>query len=143
MISIKTPRWLKQKRLSFKIGLISGLLHFVISLLIICNIIVWSQNAQWQFLWSLPFSIDFPFSVIYILIFYLPFPNFSFPFLPYPISELRDFILPCFLHCMLGTLWYFYLPLLVVKFFKKFSPIKLVNKALKILGIGDSRRGSQ
>lgn len=116
---MKQYHWFRQKRLSFKIGLILCLLHFVFSIFIACNIIIWSQNAQWQFLWFLPFVIDLPFSLVYKLVFYLPLPKYSFSFLPYPMSEFRDFILPFFLHSIFGTLWYFYLPLLIAKIIAK------------------------
>lgn len=51
-------QWIEQKRLSFKIGLSLGLLHFVFSLFVAHHVIVWSQNAQWQFFWALPFAIE-------------------------------------------------------------------------------------
>lgn len=123
-------QWLKQKHLSFKIGLISGLLHFIVSFFIAYNIIIWSQNAQWQFLWSLPFTIDLPISFLYNLVFCLPFQNFSLPFLPYPISEIRGFILPFFLHSVFGTIWYFYLPQLLIKIIHKIRNLRKTEEGV-------------
>lgn len=111
--------WLKNKKLSFKIGLMLGILHLLFSIYIAHYAIVWSSNAQWQFAWILPFALDIPVSLLYILIFFLPFHNIHFAFLPYPISDLRGFLLPLFLHGIIGTAWYFYLPTLVSKLFSK------------------------
>jgi hypothetical protein len=112
-----TPDWFKRRRLAFKIGLSLGLLHLIFSLFVGHQVIVWSQNAQWQFYWTVPFVVDFPISAVYILAFRIPFRDFSIPFLPYPVSEVRSFIMPFLLHSVLGTIWYFCLPMLLKTIF--------------------------
>lgn len=102
------------KKIVFKIGLVLAIVHFLVGFFLVYNILRWSANAQWQLLWFLPLIIDFPVSLFYILILSLPFPNLSISFLPYPLSEIRTFIIPCLMHIILGTLWYFYLPHLVI-----------------------------
>lgn len=134
-------KWFKEKRVSFKIGLFLAVLHFIFSLFVANDVIGWSQNAQWQFYWEFPFTVDFPISIIYKLAFYLPI-DFSFTFLPYPISEFRSFILPFLLHSIIGTIWYFYLPILVANFFRrrsksifKFSPRLIFGLSSLSLGL--------
>lgn len=107
------------KKIAFKIGLALAIVHFLVGFSLVYNILRWSANAQWQLLWYLPFIIDFPVSLFYILILSLPFSNFSISFLPYPVSEIRSFIMPCLMHIILGTLWYFYLPQLILLLVKK------------------------
>ena len=123
-------KWIKEKRVSFKIGLFLAALHFIFSIFVAYDVIGWSQNAQWQFYWEFPFTIDFPISIIYKLAFYLPI-DFSLSFLPYPISEFRSFILPFILHSIIGTLWYFCLPLLLAKLFNgKISLFKSYSRLI-------------
>jgi hypothetical protein len=109
---IKLFQLIKEKRLSFKIGLVLGSFHFILALFNIYHVIAWSQNAQWELSWEFVFFVDFPFSLVYkFIIFNFPL-NYSFDFLPYPISELKVFIIPSLLHSIIGTVWYFYLPML-------------------------------
>lgn len=106
-------------KISFKIGVVLATAHFIVGSFFVYNILRWSVNAQWQLLWFLPFTIDFPISLLYVFIISLPFFNFSVSFLPYPIGEIKSFMMPCLMHIILGTLWYFYLPRLIVLLAKK------------------------
>jgi hypothetical protein len=110
---------IKNRKLSFKIGLFLSFVHFTFSLFVVMDIIKWSVNAQWQFMWVLPFLIDVPVSLFYLAILYFIPQNFSFDFLPYPISQVRDFILPFTFHNIIGTVWYFFVPILAAKLVNK------------------------
>jgi len=98
---------------SHVIGLVLGLVHLVISWRVIIGI-AWMSggggDAQWQLAWVLLFPFDFPFS----LIIFLPgIPYWSFDSLPYPVGEFRSFILPAFVHGIIGPLWYYFLPVAI------------------------------
>jgi hypothetical protein len=115
--------FVNSRKISIKIGLLLCAIHIIFSIYIIGYVIEWSKNGQWQFAWIFPFLVDLPVSVLYVFIMTLPFKNISFLFLPYPISELRSFLLPAFFVSVIGSLWYFYLPGLIVsiiKFVQKF-----------------------
>lgn len=120
----------KDKRVSFKIGLFLAFVHFVFFMFIVVPIVRF-PDAQWQLTWIVFMFIDFPVSFLCMLVLFFC-PEFSFDFLPYPISELRSFILPSIIFGVLGTLWYFYLPVLIAnitknikeRFKKKQQPVK-------------------
>ncbi|HAJ57220.1 MAG TPA: hypothetical protein DCL35_05565 [Candidatus Omnitrophica bacterium] len=112
---MKLPKLIKERRLSFKIAIFLAFFHFVFSLFNIHHVIEWSQNAQWELFWEFVFFVDFPVSLAYkFIIFNFPI-NYSFDFLPYPISELKVFIIPSLLHSIIGTVWYFCLPILFTR----------------------------
>jgi hypothetical protein len=117
-----------KKQLNFKIGLMLGLFHFIFSIFVAIDIIRLSSGAQWQFLWFFPFLIDFPISLLYIFLLALPFPRSTLYFLPYPISHLRDFLLPFFFHSVLGTLWYFFLPIILANLINKLRKKRTKNR---------------
>ena len=109
--------WLKATRLSFKIGLILGLLHFIF---ILWGVILVTKHpaGQWQFIWFLPIVIDFPISLLTVC--YWAFgPDYWFSFLSYPIGELRTFIIPVIIHGGGGALWYLYLPVFIANLAKR------------------------
>lgn len=107
-----------KKRLSFKIGIILAIGHLIYFVIFLREIIRHSDDGQWMFAWVSFWPIDFPISLLMVPALVLC-PNVSFYFLPYPISELRYFILPSFIHGVLGTTWYFFLPIWIANLKQK------------------------
>jgi len=94
---------------SYRIGIALCLIHLVISWWFIIGLAMYEPDAQWQLVWFLFLPFDLPFSLL-VLFSGSIFPDWTFTTFPYPISEFHDFILPAFIHGILGPLWYFLLP---------------------------------
>lgn len=94
---------------SYQLGLVLCLIHIVIAWWFIIKLGRSEPDAQWQLIWIYFLPFDFPFS---LLVFFSGsiFPDWSFKSFPYPVSEFRSFILPAFIHGIIGPLWYFLLP---------------------------------
>ena len=97
---------------SYLLGLVLCLIHLVISWWVIIGLVRGEPDAQWQLVWIAFLPFDLPFS---LLVFFsaLIFPDWSFEGLPYPVSEFRSFILPAFVHGIIGPLWYLLLPAII------------------------------
>jgi len=97
---------------SLKIGIVLGLIHFIISWFVIIGLGRNEPDAQWQLIWILFLPLDLPFS---LLVFFSGsiFPDLSIQSLPYPLGEIHDFLLPAFIHGIIGPLWYFLFPVTV------------------------------
>lgn len=97
---------------SYLLGLVLCLIHLVISWWVIIGLVRGEPDAQWQLVWIAFLPFDLPFS---LLVFFsdLIFPDWSFERFPYPVSEFRSFILPAFVHGIIGPLWYFLLPVCI------------------------------
>ena len=59
--------------------------------------------AQWQMGWFSLTIIDFPVSLLMFLDIW---PSATITWLPYEISNVRWFIVPCIVFGLIGTLWY-------------------------------------
>jgi hypothetical protein len=94
---------------TYVVGAVLGLGHLVVSWVIIADLATNVPDAQWQLTWLVFLPFDLPFS---LLVFFSGslFPDWSVSWLPYPVSEFRSFILPAFVHGILGPAWYFVLP---------------------------------
>jgi hypothetical protein len=75
-------------------------------------------DALWQLAWLIFAVIDFPVSLLALLTQKIV-PDCYFRSLPYPIGKLRDFIVPAFFYGVLGTLWYFFIPVAVSSIMNK------------------------
>ena len=97
---------------SYVVGSVLGVLHLSISWWVIFGLVRGGADAQWQLVWFLFLPFDLPFS---LLVFFSGsfVPDWSIASLPYPVSELRGFILPAIIHGLVGPLWYFLLPVAV------------------------------
>lgn len=104
---------------TFWFGCILCILHLVVSWYVILNLAWQEPDAQWQLIWIFFIPFDFPFSLLSFFANWL-FPAFYFDQLNYPIGDLTGFIIPAFLHGIIGPIWYFFLPLLVKKAFLRF-----------------------
>jgi len=102
----------------FRVGLILAALHLLFSVFAIATIAATGHDAQWQFGWLVFLPIDFPISLITLFGGYFC-PDVHVGFLPYPVSSLRHFVLPSFIHGILGPIWYFFIPAVAVSLFQK------------------------
>ena len=101
--------FLRASGLSYRLGIILCFIHLVLSWWIIVSLGLNEPDSQWQLVWLFFLPFDLPFS---LLVFFsgLIFPDWSFKSIPYPVGEFRSFILPAFIHGIIGPLWYFFLP---------------------------------
>jgi hypothetical protein len=110
----------KASSASYRVGFTLGFIHLVISWFVIIGLATSEPDAQWQLIWVFFLPFDLPFSVINFLpSYYLP--HWSFiESLPYPISSFKGFILPSFVHGIIGPLWYFFLPVCISSLINRF-----------------------
>lgn len=104
-------------RLSYKIGTFLALAHFTFFVIFVRNIIIF-PDAQWELEWFTFLPIDFPISLLLFPLRAIC-PDITVKFLSYPLSEIRDFWLESILFGLFGTIWYFFLPILIAKIFRK------------------------
>ncbi len=110
--------------LSKRIGFALALLHFLLWSSVVYSILS-GLERDWPMYWTIFLAIDFPVSLIYLVISYpiflLQFPS-HLPFLPGNMGDLTNFILPVVFFGLVGTWWWFVLPQLLSKFFSRTSP---------------------
>jgi hypothetical protein len=112
--------WLKQCSWGFKAGLLLGGAHF---LLFVLNTIYTAMHpdGRWHLYWILCGYIDFPVSLVLtqviLPVFYRGGP-FQDPFMSTNASTLMVFSL---FYAIMGTAWYFLLPILIEKACKKIA----------------------
>jgi hypothetical protein len=94
------------------IGLLFAIVHFLLFVVFSIKMNFGSQDAMSGMLWGLWKTVDFPVS---LLAFY--------GFIPAPIewsfSILVKFIYPYFIHGVLGTIWWFFIPVIIGDIFNK------------------------
>ena len=74
-------------------------------------------TAQWQLYWTLTYPVDWPLS--YFTRFAVRHsPDVSLGYLPFPVGEMRTFIVPCLCHCILGSLWYYVWPAVFIRVYQ-------------------------
>ncbi len=97
---------------SYRLGLALGLIHLVLAWWVIISVGMSEPDAQWQLIWIFFLPFDFPFSRV---VFFSPwiFPDWYFRSLPYPMGLFRGFILPAFVHGIIGPMWYYLLPVCI------------------------------
>lgn len=104
--------------LSVKVGIVLGGLHFLLVALVVLSLLTTELDAQWQLVW-IPFLIaDFPISLL-IVVARLLIPVWHFSVGTYPVSELHGFLVPAVVHGIVGSLWWFLLPILFAKLWSK------------------------
>jgi hypothetical protein len=96
---------------SYIIGLILFSIHLLISWWIIIDLGTSELNAQWILIWLYFFPFDLPFSFLFLMGIFLP--NWSFSFLPYPVSQFRAYLVPSFVFGVIGPIWYFFIPVII------------------------------
>ena len=56
------------------------------------------------------FLVDLPVSVVGWFLILLLIPNTAVAWLPFPAADLQGFLAPAMLHCVAGTIFYYFLP---------------------------------
>src|SRR6266568_4339043 len=118
----------RASKASYQFGLVLGLIHLVIGWWVILRLIQNEPDAQWQLVWIFFLPFDLPFS---LLVFYSSsiFSDWTFKSLPYPMSQFRSFILPVFVHGIIGPIWYFLLPVMISSLWGRFKRKLRHNRA--------------
>jgi len=102
----------RQIPLAYRFGFLLSLLYFSVFVIITSYFVLMPGHPRWTLAWGILVFLDLPFSLF--LFFCLPLcPTVSFPFLIYPLSDLKNFWLPFFYFGVSGTAWYLYLPLVL------------------------------
>lgn len=99
------------------IGFAFAFLHFSLFTYIIA-LILSGREPDWPMYWLLFMGIDFPVSLLFILLGYvlgfLPFQQMT-RFLPGVFGDFRNFILPALFFGIVGTWWWYTIPQLIAK----------------------------
>jgi hypothetical protein len=130
---MKIANWLKDKSWWFKTGLLLVFLHLLFLIWIIS--IIYSGDAQWQLAWWLPEHVDFPISLLfrYVILPITPSIEIDVSFLlPEHFGDFYGFISPFVFFLVVGTGWYFYLPVLLRKASKKIA-VSQTSRAVVVL----------
>jgi hypothetical protein len=99
---------------SRKVGYVLGSLHLVVTVTVVRSLLASPPDAQWQMVWIPFFVADLPFSLLVLPLGFL-LRSLQFSTLPYPASEVASFWLPAMFHGVFGSIWYFFLPQVVVR----------------------------
>lgn len=127
---------IKRRSLAFKVGLILGSVHL---LFILANIIeiIRHNEGQWHMFWTLCGYIDFPVTLLLSKVI-LPVLSVFFtrgdPYLAANYS-LQFFLIFTLFHAMLGSGWYFALPILISKAAAKIASTKKAAVAAAVMMI--------
>ena len=98
-------------------GIILALAHLYLVIYTI-NSILYNREPDWPMYWMLFTGIDFPFSLFLLpLSFLLDFLNLGVlvETFPSPLNDVTNFWLPAFFFGILGTIWFFFIPTIVMK----------------------------
>lgn len=118
------------QKLFLCLGIILAIAHLVILAFAVDLIFSKAESGQWPLVWFIFIYLDFPFSLLYFIVgplffiveFFLPIHllirDFLGIFLPWPITDFNNFLLPFFFFGILGTAWYFFLPRLIYTLLK-------------------------
>lgn len=94
------------------IGLFFAVVHLVSFALFSVMMNYGSQDAMAGMLWGFWKTVDFPVSL-------LAFYGFIPPPIEWSISIFLKFIYPYFIHGVLGTIWWFFIPVVIGSIFNK------------------------
>lgn len=113
--------------LPMKIGVALGLVHLLLVAVVALDLAREELDAQWQLIW-IPFLVaDFPVSLLIPLMWYL-FPTAHLSFGSYPVSEAQGFIFPVVVHGIIGSLWWFLIPILAARLWARIRGSRSVRK---------------
>jgi hypothetical protein len=112
------------KRLRIKIGFLFAIYH--LSLIVNTVVLILSgKEPDWPMYWMGFLHMDLPVLPIYLpissVLYKLRVP--AIPFLPTPIGDVRNFIFPLLVFGIFGTLWFFFIPVIIAKLIDKIRPI--------------------
>lgn len=114
---------MKKIKIYYIIGAILAAIHAVlVGWIVYC--IFSGVESDWPMYWVIFLIIDFPFSLIYVgleITFFKMYPSNVIINIPnlvsFPLNDLHNFVLPFLFLGVGGTLWWFFLPVLIVKLF--------------------------
>lgn len=114
----------KGRRGDFWVGIFAAAVHAAIVGAFIFNL-AHSARGHWQSRWLVCHFIDWPVSLLlkYVILPIVPDLSMGGGFSAYPLGEVRDFLVPGFFYLVLGSLWYFYLPGLLVRVSGRISTV--------------------
>lgn len=103
------------------LGITLGITHILI-LIFTIQLMYLDIEADWPLYWFVFVYVDLPISLLYpityqLIAYMIPFAQISTflrNFLPYPIYDIDNFIFPFIFFGILGTIWYFFLPKVMV-----------------------------
>jgi hypothetical protein len=118
-----------KKTIEVNISYVIAMFHLAISWLVIFYMLFNYDElpADWIWIWILFMIIDFPISLVLFNILQ-SLPYISVSFLPNPLNDARTFLIPALFHGIIGPIWYFFLSLFIIKFFKYIFDIFSVKK---------------
>lgn len=105
--------------LSKKFGVVLAIVHLLVFIIFV-TLISLSSEGQMRLLWAIWLPIDFPVSLLVI---------WGFDFIPIE-SSVGSFIrtwLPYFVHGILGTMWWYFIPIIIGKLFSKVGNKRYIN----------------
>lgn len=117
------PRgWLERQSWAFQAGLLIGAVHMLFMLMNIIYIIS-HHEGQWHMFWIVCGYIDYPVSLLLPKVILPAFSHFFAAGDPYLASaySLQLFLIFSLFHILVGSAWYFALPVLVHKASKKIT----------------------
>ncbi|KKR22070.1 MAG: hypothetical protein UT48_C0001G0083 [Parcubacteria group bacterium GW2011_GWE2_39_37] len=103
---------------SKQVGIFLAAIHAILVVRTVFNIIS-AKEDDWPMLWLLFPFIDFPYSLIGVILtgfisqFFDSINIYEINLLPYPLNDINNFILPFIIFGVFGTIWYFYLPQII------------------------------
>jgi hypothetical protein len=117
------PRgWLERQSWAFQVGLLIGTVHMLFMLMTIIYIIN-HHEGRWNMFWMLCGYIDYPVSLLLPKIILPALSHFFTRGDPYLVSgrNLPIFLIFSIFHILIGSAWYFALPIIVHKVSKKIT----------------------
>jgi hypothetical protein len=108
--------WLERRSLAFKVGLLLGSVHLLFVLASVIDIIH-HQEGRWHMFWILCGYIDFPVTLLLSKVILPVFSPFFIRGDPYLAAghSLQIFLIFSLFHTLVGSGWYFALPILISK----------------------------
>lgn len=112
--------WLDKNRISTKIGIVLGILRALLFFYVV-YLIKFGNEPDWPMYYLIFLYVDFPISLVY----FGAFKMFStIPPLPDFITQVLNVVVPFVFFGVLGTLWYFFLPVWIANIIQKFRKIR-------------------
>ena len=112
--------WLKKRSWGFKIGLFLASLHFVFFVLNTLYMIAY-HDPRWHMFWIICGYADFPVSLLLTQVILPAFFHGSPLQDPYLLRDTSTMTVFLLFYAVVGTVWYFFLPILIEKAGKKIA----------------------
>ena len=122
MPSVKPRGWLERQSWAFQAGLLIGSVHMLFMLMNIIYMIN-HHEGRWHMFWMVCGYIDYPVSLLLPKVILPALAHFFTRGDPYLVSgsNFQIFLIFSLFHTVIGSIWYFILPVLVYKAAKKIT----------------------